>query len=155
MCTCTMWTAWSTPENIIGTFPSSPEDPLPSDSQASQSAVTSASEAEDDAHFSTRAKLFYKKGTEYAELGVGTLAVSQGNPTGFRLLLRNDTKLGNILLNVRVTPDVPVSVTKNNVFVVCLPNPPLSKDKTTPVTYLIRVKTGGLANQLAASMKEK
>lgn len=147
--------ATSSDSDSAGDGESVTEEHPPSDSQASQSAVTSASEAEDDALFSTRAKLFYKKEAEYVEMGVGTLTVSKGNPTGFRLLLRNDTKLRNILLNVRVTPDIPVSVSKKNVFVVCLPNPPLTQDRTIPVTYLIRVKTEELASQLAASVREK
>lgn len=109
------------------------------------------SDGDEDSLFSVRAKLFYKKGETFVELGLGTLRVQQGSPSGFILLMRNNTKLGNILLNVRVTADVPVSSKANNIFVVCVPNPALSgkaEEQASPVTYLIRVKTAQLAEQL-------
>ena len=132
----------------------SEEDSQPTESerQASQS-----EDSEDDSLFSVRAKLFYKKEDVFTELGIGRLRVqlvsSGGN--GVRLLLRNDTKLGTILLNVRVTADIPVTTKGNNVFVVCVPNPPLSKEATsTPVTYLLRVKTAQAASDLLKIIKQ-
>lgn len=101
-----------------------------------------------------RAKLFYKKGSEYTELGVGTLKVQPSSSKAVGLLLRNDTSLSKVLLNVRVTSDIPVSSKNNNVFLVCVPNPPLSKDNDTPVSYLIRVKTSQLADKLMTTLKE-
>ena len=104
---------------------------------------------------SVRAKLFYKKGSGYTELGVGTLKVQSSSTKAVRLLLRNDTSLSKVLLNVRVTSDIPISSKNNNVFVVCVPNPPLSKDNIdTPVSYLIRVKTSPLADKLVTRLKE-
>ena len=124
---------------------------------ASESQVSQNEEADDDSLISMRAKLFYKKGDGFTELGVGQLRVQQvgSESSGLRLLLRNDTKLGTILLNVRVTADVPVTVKGNNMFVVCVPNPPLSKeDPSSPVTYLLRVKTAQAASDLLKALKE-
>ena len=124
---------------------------------ASESQVSQSEEVDDDSLFSVRAKLFYKKGDGFTELGVGQLRVQQAGSgsSGVRLLLRNDTKLGTILLNVRVTTDIPVTVKGNNVFVVCVPNPPLSKeDPSSPVTYLLRVKTAQTASDLLKTLKE-
>ena len=70
------------------------------------------------------------------------------------LLLRNDTSIGNILINVRVTGDVPMTLTKNNLIVVCPPNPPLEKGDSDVVTYLIRVKTVQQAEELHTTIKE-
>ena len=83
-----------------------------------------------------------------------------------KLLMRNDTKLGNILLNISLTPQLPVSrAGKNNVLLMCPPNPPLelkptNQNEETPstqpgdvVTYLMRVKTGQLADQLFEQIK--
>ena len=82
-----------------------------------------------------------------------------------KLLMRNDTKLGNILLNISLTPQLPVSrAGKNNVLLMCPPNPPLELKSTNQneeapstqpdiVTYLIRVKTGQLADQLFEQIK--
>ena len=105
---------------------------------------------------SLRAKLFYKKQDEYTELGVGTLKVQSSNGQSVCLLLRNDTSIGNILMNVRVTADVPMTLTKNNVIVVCPANPPLGKGagEGGVVTYLIRVKTAQLAEKLHTTIKE-
>ena len=84
------------------------------------------------------------------------------------LLMRNDTTLGNILLNVCLSPQLPVSrAGKNNVLLMCPPNPPLELKPTNQseeipvqsgsgeiVTYLIRVKTSQLADQLFELIKK-
>ncbi len=128
------------------------------DSQPSQGQPSQAdSDVDTDSLYTVRAKLFYKKGGAFTELGVGKLRVIKGGPTDVQLLLRNDTLLGNILLNVRVTTGVPISTKSNNVFLVCLPNPLLDKKgegEATPVTYLIRVKTAAMANELVTAIKE-
>ena len=82
------------------------------------------------------------------------------------LLMRNDTSLGNILLNISLSPQLPVSrAGNNNVLLMCPPNPPLefkptnqNEDMPPPaqsevVTYLIRVKTKELADQLFEQIK--
>lgn len=65
--------------------------------------------------------------------------------------------IGNILLNIMVSPTMPCSRTgKNNVMVVCVPNPPVDdKNPTTPVPMLIRIKTGEDADELHKLMLEK
>jgi len=82
------------------------------------------------------------------------------------LLMRNDTTLANVLLNVSLSSQLPVSrAGKNNVLLVCPPNPPLefkpnnqNEEATVQsggavVTYLIRVKTSQLADQLFELIK--
>ena len=83
------------------------------------------------------------------------------------LLMRNDTTLGNILLNISLSPRLPVSrAGNNNVLLMCPPNPPLefkptNQNEEVPlpgqseeiVTYLIRVKTKELADQLFELIK--
>lgn len=65
--------------------------------------------------------------------------------------------LGNILLNIMVHSSVPCSRTgKNNVMVVCVPNPPVDdKNPSTPVPMLIRVKTAEDADELHKLLQEK
>lgn len=84
------------------------------------------------------------------------LKVQSSSGQSVRLLLRNDTSLGNILMNVRLTAEVPMTLTKNNLIVVCPANPPLGKEgeETGPVTYLIRVKTAQQAEQLHSTVKD-
>ena len=64
---------------------------------------------------------------------------------------------GNILLNILLSPSMPMKRQgKNNVFLVCVPNPPIDPKKTSsdPTPMLIRVKTGEDADELLAKLEE-
>ncbi|XP_071407592.1 nuclear pore complex protein Nup50 [Pithys albifrons albifrons] len=112
---------------------------------------------EDDAFYSKKCKLFYKKDNEFKEKGVGTLHLKPAGNKKTQLLVRADTNLGNILLNVLIPPKMPCTKTgKNNVLIVCVPNPPIDeKNPTVPVTMLIRVKTSEDADELHKILLEK
>ncbi|NWQ64388.1 NUP50 protein, partial [Neopipo cinnamomea] len=112
---------------------------------------------EDDAFYSKKCKLFYKKDSEFKEKGVGTLHLKPAGNEKTQLLVRADTNLGNILLNVLIPPKMPCTRTgKNNVLIVCVPNPPIDeKNPTAPVTMLIRVKTSEDADELHKILLEK
>ncbi|XP_022241338.1 nuclear pore complex protein Nup50-like isoform X2 [Limulus polyphemus] len=103
-----------------------------------------------DALFSKRCKLFCKKGNCYKDEGIGILCIKmvQGKS---RLLIRADSNLDNILLNIRLNSTVPIKkVGKNNVLIVCNPNPPMDikSSNTETITFLIRVKTSEEADEL-------
>ncbi|XP_069619425.1 nuclear pore complex protein Nup50 isoform X4 [Ranitomeya imitator] len=112
---------------------------------------------EDDAFYSKKCKLFYKKDNEFKEKGVGTLHLKTLGDKKVQLLIRADTNLGNILLNILVQPSLPCSrMGKNNVMIVCVPNPPIDeKNRSVPVTMLIRVKTTEDADELHKILMEK
>ncbi|KAM3925255.1 nuclear pore complex protein Nup50 [Leptodactylus fuscus] len=112
---------------------------------------------EDDAFYSKKCKLFYKKDNEFKEKGVGTIHLKTLGDQKTQLLIRADTNLGNILLNILVQPSMPCSRTgKNNVMIVCVPNPPIDeKNPTVPATMLIRVKTTEDADELHKILLEK
>ncbi|XP_028935154.1 nuclear pore complex protein Nup50 [Ornithorhynchus anatinus] len=112
---------------------------------------------EEDAFYSKKCKLFYKKDNEYKEKGVGTLHLKPAGKQKTQLLVRADTNLGNILLNVLIPPKMPCTRTgKNNVLIVCVPNPPIDeKNATVPVPMLIRVKTSKDADELHKILLEK
>lgn len=112
---------------------------------------------EDDAFYSKKCKLFYKKESEFKEKGVGTLHLKHTAEGKTQMIVRADTNLGNILLNILVPPAMPCSrVGKNNVMVVCVPNPPFDdKNHGTPVPLLIRVKTTEDADELHKTLEEK
>ncbi|XP_048209947.1 nuclear pore complex protein Nup50 [Perognathus longimembris pacificus] len=112
---------------------------------------------EEDAFYSKKCKLFYKKDNEFKEKGVGTLHLKPTANQKTQLLVRADTNLGNVLLNVLVPSNMPCSRTgKNNVLIVCVPNPPLDeKNATVPVPMLIRVKTSEDADELHKILLEK
>ncbi|XP_005993729.1 nuclear pore complex protein Nup50 isoform X2 [Latimeria chalumnae] len=111
---------------------------------------------EDDAFYSKKCKLFYKKDNEFKEKGVGMLHLKPVDKKT-QLLVRADTNLGNILLNIFVQPSMPCTRTgKNNILIVCVPNPAVDeKNPTIPVPVLIRVKTSDDADELHKILLEK
>nr|XP_046234493.1 nuclear pore complex protein Nup50 [Scatophagus argus]XP_046234495.1 nuclear pore complex protein Nup50 [Scatophagus argus] len=112
---------------------------------------------EEDAFYSKKCKLFYKKDSEFKEKGVGTLHLKHTTEGKTQMIIRADTNLGNILLNVIVQSSMPCSrVGKNNVMVVCVPNPPIDdKNPGGPVPLLVRVKTAEDADELHKTLEEK
>eukprot|EP00794_Sanderia_malayensis_P018084 gene18084-19891_t len=115
---------------------------------------------EADAFHTIRCKLFFKKGQEWKELGIGMLYLKPLN-NKTQLLVRMETSGGNIILNICLHPSLPCSrVGKNNVSIVSVPNPPIfvkpnEGDNSKPVTYLIRVKGTAEADELAKIIDDK
>lgn len=112
---------------------------------------------EEDAFYSKKCKMFYKKDSEFKEKGVGTLHLKQTGEDKTQMIIRADTNLGNILLNIILQSSIPCSrVGKNNVMLVCVPNPAIDdKNPNTPIPLLIRVKTEEDANELLKILEEK
>nr|CAB3264515.1 nuclear pore complex protein Nup50 [Phallusia mammillata] len=113
---------------------------------------------EDDAFYTKKCKLFYMKGDSYADKGVGHIhlkPVPSTNKT--QLIVRADTALGNLLLNLILNPAIPVSKQgKNNVAISCVPNPPIDdKEQDKVVPMLIRLKTSEDADELEKLLNEK
>ncbi|KAH8394646.1 hypothetical protein KR222_000863 [Zaprionus bogoriensis] len=107
---------------------------------------------EDDATFSKRCKVFVKKDKEFTDRGVGTLylkPVKDSEKT--QMLVRADTNLGNILVNLILAEGIPCQrMGKNNVMMVCIPTP----EETKPLSILLRVKTGDEADELLEQIKK-
>lgn len=112
---------------------------------------------EEDAFYTIRCKLFYMLNNEWKERGVGQLYLKPCPGDKTQLLVRSDTTLGNILLNISLTKSIPTSLQgKSNVSLSCVPNPPIdSKQKDVkPVCMLIRVKTADDAKQLLKQLED-
>ena len=106
---------------------------------------------EEDALYTKKCKLFYKKADAYEDRGLGNIHLKLTEDKKLQMIVRAATSLGNILLNVLVTPETPVErLGKNNVMIVTIPNPPIEKNESDqkPVTFLIRVKTAEDADEL-------
>ncbi|KAK9509524.1 hypothetical protein O3M35_006824 [Rhynocoris fuscipes] len=103
---------------------------------------------EKDAVFSQRVKLFLKKKDTFVDNGVGTFYIKPVDEqcSKYQAIVRADTNLGNILLNIILNDSVPSKrVGKNNVMLVCL----LEVDKSLKsVPTLLRVKTEADADNL-------
>lgn len=60
--------------------------------------------------YSKRCKVFVKSGADYSDRGIGTLYLKKIEDTGkVQLLVRADTNLGNILLNIILSEAIPAS----------------------------------------------
>lgn len=108
---------------------------------------------EKDSIFSKRCKLFVKADGNYSDRGIGTLHIKKVD-SKVQVLVRADTSLGQILLNIILNEAVPVQrMGKNNVMMVCVPTP---ESKPPPTSVLLRVKTGEEADELYETlMKHK
>lgn len=138
----------ATPHDSPDVTPSMTSTATPTPPPSNSNPGVTTSPPDDGSLLAVRAKLFYKKGSEFVDLGVGNLKVQSSTKGTVHVLMRNDTSLGTVLLNVKVSREIPVSCSKKSVLVVCpVPNPPLSVGEG-PVTYLLRVKTADLAEQL-------
>ncbi|KAH8234156.1 hypothetical protein KR038_002631 [Drosophila bunnanda] len=106
---------------------------------------------EDDAIYSKRCKVYIKKDADYVDRGIGTLylkPIKDSEKT--QLVVRADTNLGNILINLILSEGIPCNRQgKNNVLMVWMPTPEESK-----ATILLRVKTGEEADDLLNEIKK-
>ena len=109
---------------------------------------------EEDAIYSKKCKLFYKKDGEYVGKGLGNLYLKLTDEKKLQLVIRADNSLGNILLNTLISPTTPLErLGKNNVMLLAVANPPIDpKTESEPVTFLVRVKTAEDADELKLKM---
>lgn len=108
---------------------------------------------EEDSLFTKRCKIFVKTGGEFVDRGVGQLFIkSADDGKKTQMLVRADTNLGNILLNILLTEAVPASrMGKNNVMMICIPTPDA---KPPPATVLVRVKNAEEADELLEQIQK-
>lgn len=93
---------------------------------------------EDDNIYSKRCKVFVKDDASFKDRGTGTLFMKRVKDDKVQLIVRADTNLGNILLNIIVSEAIPATRNKNNVILVCIPTP---EADPKPRQVLVRVKT--------------
>lgn len=106
---------------------------------------------EKDSLYSKRCKLFVKVDGKFSDRGVGTVHIKKVD-SKVQVLVRADTNLGNILLNIILNESVPLQrMGKNNVMMVCLPTP---ESKPPPTSVLLRVKTAEEADELFETLKK-
>lgn len=153
------FTPGSTPFSFGNIKP--PTDPAPSTSADANGAddeedqppkVEFKQVVEEDAVYSKKCKVFVKKDGAFTDRGVGTLylkPVKDSEKT--QLLVRADTNLGNILVNLILSAGIPTQrMGKNNVMMVCLPTPDVEK----ATSMLLRVKTADEADDLLAELEK-
>merc|ERR1711953_1596475 len=109
--------------------------------------------AEDDAYHSVRCKLFYKKEKEFKEKGLGMLHLKKVDKKT-QMIVRAETNLGNILLNILVGDSLNITKRKNNLQFGCLPNPPIPGMPEGPAIMLLKVKDSLMADELEQKLNE-
>lgn len=109
--------------------------------------------AEENSVFDKRCKIFVKKDANFVDKGVGTLYIKKiENSDKHQLLVRANTTMGNVLLNLRLSSAIPTQrMGKNNVMLVCIPTP---ETKPPPTPVLIRVKTSEEADELLETINK-
>lgn len=107
---------------------------------------------EEDSVFSKRCKVFFKVDSNFQERGIGTIFVKPIKDSAkHQMIVRADTSLGNILVNVVLVEGLPVKrMGSNNVMLVCVPNTDFDK----PVSVLFKVKTAADADEVVAKLGE-
>lgn len=79
---------------------------------------------EDESIYSKRCKVFVKdESAAFKDRGTGTLYMKKVADDKVQLIVRADTNLGNILLNIIISKGIPAKRTKNNLILVCIPTP--------------------------------
>jgi len=108
---------------------------------------------EDDAVHSVRCKLLYKKGKEFADKGLGMLHLKKVDDKT-QMIVRAETNLGNILLNIVLNKSLNFTRRGNNVQFSCVPNPPIKDLDPGPVVMLAKVKNADIAAILEEEIKK-
>lgn len=106
---------------------------------------------EDESFYSKRCKVFVKDDGDYKDRGTGTLYLKNVKDDKVQLIVRADTNLGNILLNILLSSASPAKQLKNNVVLVCIPTP---ESEPKPKSVLIRVKTADDATDLLKEIEK-
>lgn len=114
---------------------------------------------EEGAIYEKRTKLFYfnEKESKFVERGIGNLYIKTTNKDkASSLIIRADNKLANILLNVKLIKEFPISkISAKDISYICIPNPPIpSVDEKKPCKFLFKVKTEEDAIELLEKLNE-
>lgn len=89
------------------------------------------------------------------EKGLGQLYIKK-NDGKSQLVIRTDNTNGTILLNIRLTKQLPITYRGNGIMLGCTPNPPLDNDANNqkPVTFFIKVKNKDVGKELEEKLLE-
>ncbi len=98
--------------------------------------------------------MFYKKEKEFKDKGLGMLHLKSVDGGKTQMVVRAETNLGNILLNILISDKMMFKQAKNNVQFVCVPNPEIKGVESGPTSMLIKVKSAPQAEELVKRLEE-
>ncbi|XP_060530987.1 nuclear pore complex protein Nup50-like [Cylas formicarius] len=115
--------------------------------------VTFTAVVEKDHFYTTRCKVFVKKGDNFSDMGVGSLYLKPIEKTEkVQLIVRADTNLGQLLCNFILSKSLPIKrIGKKDVMLVTIPTP---NSQPTPVPILLRVKSSEDADNLLETLEK-
>lgn len=104
-------------------------------------------------------KLYYynEKESKFCDRGIGNLYLKPTNDgASTSLIIRADTKLATILMNVKLSKALPISkISAKDVSFLCVPNPAIpGVEAAKPCKFLFKVKTEDDALELVEKLNE-
>lgn len=114
---------------------------------------------EEGSVYEKRMKLYYfnEKEQKFIDRGIGNLFIKPTkNGESTQLIIRADTSLANILLNVKLTKVFPINkIGPKDVSYICVPNPEIPGiSSTSPCKFLFKVKSSEDADELLEKLNE-
>ncbi|KRX92782.1 Prenylcysteine oxidase, partial [Trichinella pseudospiralis] len=112
--------------------------------------VESVQVEEEGSVYSEKCKLYFKQDKEFVLKGVGYVYLKPNDNGKVQLIVRDNTALGNLYLNIFLDELTPCQkISKNKIMLAAVPNPPIEgKSENEAVTYLINMKSEKEADTL-------
>ncbi|KRZ96218.1 Prenylcysteine oxidase, partial [Trichinella sp. T8] len=112
--------------------------------------VESVQVEEEGSVYSEKCKLYFKPDKEFVMKGIGFVYLKPNDNGKVQLIVRDNTPLGNLYLNIFLDELTPCQkISKNKIMLTAVPNPPIEgKNENEVVTYLINMKSDKEADTL-------
>ncbi|KRZ79146.1 Nuclear pore complex protein Nup50 [Trichinella papuae] len=112
--------------------------------------VESVQVEEEGSVYSEKCKLYFKQDKEFVLKGIGFVYLKPNDNGKVQLIIRDNTALGNLYLNIFLDELTPCQkINKNKIMLAAVPNPPIEgKSEDEAVTYLINMKSEKEADTL-------
>ncbi|KRZ18796.1 Prenylcysteine oxidase [Trichinella zimbabwensis] len=112
--------------------------------------VESVQVEEEGSVYSEKCKLYFKQDKEFVLKGIGFVYLKPNDNGKVQLIIRDNTALGNLYLNIFLDELTPCQkISKNKIMLAAVPNPPIEgKSEDEAVTYLINMKSEKEADTL-------
>jgi len=118
---------------VVSSSPATAEEDLDEASEKAALAHEFVPVTEDEAIFSTRCKVFHKVAHQFESRGIGQLYVQKTDDGSHRILVRADNSMGNILLNMKLTSDIPLSLNLEKKQVITI-----DPHKPCPISFMVK-----------------
>ncbi|KRX76228.1 Prenylcysteine oxidase, partial [Trichinella sp. T6] len=135
--------------SVFGGFAAATSEPE-DDEKYEPPKVESVQVEEEGSVYSEKCKLYFKPDKEFVMKGIGFVYLKPNDNGKVQLIVRDNTPLGNLYLNIFLDELTPCQkISKNKIMLTAVPNPPIEgKNENEVVTYLINMKSDKEADTL-------